>query len=346
MMIYNPFILADVGFQLSYIAVIGIIALQKYIYNWFYFKNWLLKKIWNLMAVSIAAQVFAAPICMLYFHQFPNYFLLANIIAIPLSTVVLFQIIALLVAAPIYGLAAKTLGSVITFTTFLMNWGVEWVDSLPHSVINNLQFSVWQIILLYSSIFSIVFWLINKKINFMKIGLVTFLFFLISITIDDWQIKQQRKIIVYAIPKGSAIDFIDGNKFAYFHDSVVTKNHITQNFHIKPAHVLFQSIQQNQSIISTINSYYFIGFNRKIIYLSAKQNHIHSSIKINADIIVVAHNSIYSVKDIVKNYTFNLLIFDSSNSNYKVDKWMKQASELGLNAYSTNTSGAFILNCN
>jgi competence protein ComEC len=180
----------------------------------------------------------------------------------------------------------------------------------------------------------------------MKIGLVTFLFFLISITIDDWQIKQQRKIIVYAIPKGSAIDFIDGNKFAYFHDSIVTKNHITQNFHIKPAHVLFQSIHQNQSIISQINSYYFIGFNRKIIYLSAKQNHIYSSIKINADIIVVAHNSIYAVKDIVKNYTFNLLIFDSSNSNYKVDKWMKQASELGLNAYSTNTSGAFILNCN
>jgi competence protein ComEC len=345
MMVYHPFILADVGFQLSYIAVIGIVALQKYIYNWIYVKNWWLKKIWNLMAVSIAAQIVAAPICMFYFHQFPNYFLLANLIAIPLSTVVLFEIIALLVVALIYGLAAKALGSIITFTTFLMNCGIEWVDSLPHSVINNLQFSVIQIIILYASIFSIIFWLINKKINFLKIGLLSFLIFLISVSIDDWQIKHQQKIIVYAIPNGSAIDFISGNSYGYFYDTMVTKNHITQNFHIKPAHVLFQATQLSPKLTATIYPNHFMAFNRKIIYLSTKQKPICSITKIDADIIVIAHNSIYSLHDVTKNYTFNLLIFDSSNSNYKTEKWMKEASDLGLQAYSTNKSGAYILNC-
>jgi hypothetical protein len=88
-----------------------------------------------------------------------------------------------------------------------------------------------------------------------------------------------------------------------------------------------------------------MAFNRKIIYLSTKQKPTFSITKIDADIIVIAHNSIHSLHDVIKNYTFNLLIFDSSNSNYKTNKWMKEASELGLNAYSTNKSGAYILNC-
>jgi competence protein ComEC len=343
MLVFNPFTLADVGFQLSYIAVVGIISLQKFIYNWYYFTNKILKKIWSLMAVSIAAQVLAAPICMLYFHQFPNYFLLANLIAIPLSTVVLFQIIALVVVAPCSNFLAFYLGKIISFTTMLMNTGVEWVDSMPHSVINNLQFNAWQIVLMYIFIIAFVFWLIQKNAKHLQISMLAFLVMLCWFVLDEINVQQQRKIIVYAIPKGSAIDCISGNDFAIFQDSMVATHHITQNFHLKPARVLHQAISLQPSIIKKIDDQNFIAFNQRITYLQNKIFYKEADTKIETDILIVAHNSIYSVNDVMKKYKFKQLIFDSSNSNYKVNKWLKEASNLHLNAFSTNENGAYIV---
>ena len=66
--------------------------------------------------------------------------------------------------------------------------------------------------------------------------------------------------------------------------------------------------------------------------------------KIETDILIVAHNSIYSVNDLLKKYKFKQLSFDSSNSNYKVKKWLKESSNKHLNAFSTNENGAFVIN--
>jgi competence protein ComEC len=79
MLCYNPYFLWDLGFQLSYLAVIGIIIFQATFYDWIYFKNKVANEVWKMMAISLAAQVFTFPICIYYFHQFPNYFLITNI---------------------------------------------------------------------------------------------------------------------------------------------------------------------------------------------------------------------------------------------------------------------------
>ena len=90
MLCYNPYYLWDVGFQLSYLAVVGIVIFQKPIYNLIYIKNKRADKVWKLMAISLAAQILTFPICIYYFHQFPNLFLITNIIAVPLSSIILF----------------------------------------------------------------------------------------------------------------------------------------------------------------------------------------------------------------------------------------------------------------
>ena len=98
---YDPFMLWDVGFQLSYLAVLGIVIFQKYIYNWLYFKNKIFNLGWKLASVSLAAQLLTLPICIYYFHQFPLLFLLSNMIAIPLSTVALWGCISIIAISPI-----------------------------------------------------------------------------------------------------------------------------------------------------------------------------------------------------------------------------------------------------
>jgi competence protein ComEC len=90
LMLFNPFIVTEVGFRLSYLAVLGIIYLQPKIYSLWAFKNWFLDKAWMIVAVSLAAQIATFPLSLLYFHQFPNLFLISNLVVIPVSNLILF----------------------------------------------------------------------------------------------------------------------------------------------------------------------------------------------------------------------------------------------------------------
>jgi competence protein ComEC len=74
---YNPYLVWDVGFQLSYLAIIGIVWLQKPIQNLISPNNIIIKKIWEMSSITIAAQIITFPICIYYFHQFViNYYYL------------------------------------------------------------------------------------------------------------------------------------------------------------------------------------------------------------------------------------------------------------------------------
>ena len=84
LLLVDPFLILDAGFQLSYLAVFGIISIYPVIYKIIVFNNFFLEKVWAISAVSIAAQIATFPISIYYFHQFPNLFLLSNIIVIPL----------------------------------------------------------------------------------------------------------------------------------------------------------------------------------------------------------------------------------------------------------------------
>ncbi|MBD8490180.1 ComEC family competence protein [Echinicola sp. CAU 1574] len=83
LMAFNPFIIFEVGFQLSYAAMVGILLLQPLLVSFWLPKNRLVFYAWEITTVSIAAQLATFPLSVYYFHVFPNYFLLSNLVAIP-----------------------------------------------------------------------------------------------------------------------------------------------------------------------------------------------------------------------------------------------------------------------
>src|SRR5690606_27760406 len=97
LLIYNPYYIMDVGFQLSYIAVAGIVVIQPWLSNFYLPKNKATKYIWELTTVSIAAQIATFPLGLYYFHQFPNYFFISNLFAIPLAVIILYLGLSLFV---------------------------------------------------------------------------------------------------------------------------------------------------------------------------------------------------------------------------------------------------------
>ncbi len=344
-LVIDPYIAADVGFQLSYIAVIGIVSLQKFIKNWVTVDFFYFKKVWdNLIAISIAAEIVAFPICLFYFHQLPNYFLLANLIAIPLSTIILYAELGMIFLSVLQlNYLAKMAGIINYWLIMLMNKGIEWVDNLPGAVWNGLQFNIFQIVLLYVVIIYFIVWFLYKKSNHLKIALGLVLLFLSWKIFDEIEIIRQKKIIVYAIPHGSAIDFVEGKNYSSFKDSLVQSNHITQNFHLKPARILFGLANEKSISNHSTQSNEFTFNNNKIIYLGKVNSEITLEKNSTNTIVIVAHNAIGNVDSLVENLHPKMLVFDSSNSIYKAKKWTDEASKLKIPIWNTALQGALVL---
>ena len=180
---YNPFLLWDIGFQLSYTAVLGIILFAKHIEYWCFFKNKLLQMIWQINSITIAAQVLTLPIVLYQFHQFPNLFLFTNFLIVPLSGIILYAEILVIVVSP-FSILLKWTGLFTQWLIAEMNGIIERTNRIPFALTKNLFISLPETILLYLFITTIVFWLLykNSKSFIAALTLVCLLLFIRSLS--------------------------------------------------------------------------------------------------------------------------------------------------------------------
>jgi competence protein ComEC len=148
------------------------VIFQKPVYNWFFFQNKVVDQLWKLNAVTIAAQILTTPISIYHFHQFPNYFLLTNLVAVPLSGLIIMVEILLCILSFISifpGLCGKFLTVLIRF---MNNW-IERIESLPFSVSHGLHINPLQLFLSFLFILGISLWLMEKSKNGLKTALIS-----------------------------------------------------------------------------------------------------------------------------------------------------------------------------
>lgn len=141
LILFDPHIVVKVGFQLSYLAVIGIVYLHPKLYGLYNPKNWLVDKVWSITCVSCAAQLATFPLGLYYFHQFPVYFFISNLIVIPFATGILYTGILLLILHPL-GLGEFFTGLLNWMLNFL-NKSVVFVEEIPFSLIYGNYVGVW-----------------------------------------------------------------------------------------------------------------------------------------------------------------------------------------------------------
>ena len=344
MLCYNPYFLWDVGFQLSYLAVIGIIIFQQPVYTWLFITNKWIDKIWKLMAISLAAQVLTFPICIYYFHQFPNLFLLTNIIAVPLSSVILFAEIGL-VAFSWLPFAGSIIGQLTGWLLWAMNKIIVWVSRLPFAVWDHISATAISTWLLYAVVIGLSAWLLNKNKTALRLALFCLLAFTIMHAYYNWQIKNQQKVIVYNVPQHQAIDFVTGNNYRFVGDSVLLPDGVLQNFHLKPARILLQLNEKYDAMPAySPQPIFFQQGNKKIILIDKHFVFEPLRKKIDVDAIIISKNPKLDMAQLAGVFNCGLYIFDASNSLWKIGKWQKGCEELHLRSYSVAEQGAFVLN--
>ena len=342
MLCYNPYYLWDVGFQLSYLAVIGIITFQQPVYTLQYFKNKWIDKIWLLTAVSLSAQILTFPICIYYFHQFPVIFLLSNLIAVPLSTVILFTEIALVSFSwiPIVG---ATLGYVTSFLIQLMNKIILWL--------NNFSFAVWDKIpatplttcLLYATVISLSYWLMKKNKAALKYALCALLCFTIALSYNNINAINQHKLIVYNISRFQAIDFVKGKSYQFWGDTALQQKGALQNFHLKPSRINMQLFTEKNLVQRITPDYPLLVFEgKKIMVLDTTLHFDVPEQKIKLDLIILSKNQKISIGQLQQVFECKQYVLDASNKMWKIEKWKNECSSLHLQCFSVPDEGAFI----
>lgn len=339
---YNPFYLWDVGFQLSYAAVLSIVLFMKPIYRWLSFENKLLDKAWQLNAVTLSAQLLTLPLCMYHFHQAPNLFLITNFVAVPLSSLILFGEILLIAVSFIPYIASFT-GTVLSYLLNWMNGFIIWVDHFSFAVTDGIQHHPVQSILLYLFIAATAIWLIQKKTKALKWSLGFLVLFLMLQSFSLYQSRQQKKLIVYNLSQQTAVDFMLGNHYLFKGDSVLLQDGFLRNFHLKPSRILFHTYHSPIFTPSTAGNSFTIN-GKKIICINQSYQYDSLSAKLKADVVIVSKNPHLYITDLIKTIDCKLLIFDGSNPQWKVNLWKKDCERLHLNYFCTSEQGAFVMN--
>jgi len=351
LLIINPYIITEVGFQLSYLAVIGIVSLYQPIYNLYIPDNWLLKKIWQISVVSFAATLATFPLSIYYFHQFPNLFLITNLVAIPSSMLIIYTGLIVLLFSPvpmISGLFAKTLTGIIWF----LNFSVKSIENLSFSTIRGISVNYFEMLLIFGVILSITILFIHKRKPTLIYSLICFVLLLVSLSFKKFQNLDQQKIIVYNINKTTAIDFINGSKALLLADSLLINDTNKQAYHIQnnrwesgiknnEIHNIYDDMIADAHLLKKNNYIQFID--KKMIIVDPTTKFFPSHKRVNLDYLIVCQNPKVTIQKLVKSFNFKKIIFDSSNSAWRVKKWINECREREIKFYDVKESGACII---
>lgn len=340
---YNPFWLWDVGFQLSYAAVLSIVIFMQPVYNWFFIQNKSLDFLWKMTAVTIAAQILTVPLSVFHFHQFPNYFLLTNFIAVPVSSLILLGEILLCIISFIPAAAIIT-GKIISGMIWFMNTWIERVEALPFSLWDGLQVNLTQTLMLLLATAFISYWLLEKQKKGLIAGLIALLGFVLLRTVSFTQAQQQQKLIVYNVPGKKAIDIIEGNKYHFIGDTSLYSDDFARNFHLKPSRIL-NRVQESFDNSFSHHGKYISCRSKKIMMLDEKTN--FKSLpgeKPEIDLLVLSGNPKLYISTLAKKISLRQVVIDGSVPAWKSKYWKKDCDSLHIPWHDVSEKGAFVMN--
>ncbi len=347
----NPLMLFDVGFQLSYAAVSGILLFYFPLYRSVWLGNKILQTLWAALAVSASAQLGAFAIAAHYFHQFPVYFLLTNLAVFTLSYIIIFSGIAFLALSwlPVVStLLSKLLGSSVNLLIFI----VRHVAALPHAAVYDLYFPWFQVILIFALLLLAYSLFIQKNLHSVLPGLAVVVLLLASYTVRHIRRIRQQKFIVYALRHNTAIDIIRGTKHLLLLDTAAYHHPEKMDYSLKENRIalgLLQTRHRFTEPYSDNNFYYRSGFGkagnlRFYVPVSGKKYYPYLSQKVRVDYLICAPPWKTSLSQIVRAVNFRKVILNASLPRWAERKIIKEAIKLNIKYIDLKKSNAFVLN--
>lgn len=351
LLLVDPRHLFAIGFQLSYMAVLGIVLLQKPIQNLLFFKNRFLDKAWEITAVSLSAQLATMPFTVYYFNQFTPYFWLSNLLLTPLSFVVILSGMTLMMVSWM-PLVNMLLGKVVWSLLHLMNLIVASIEKFPLSIVKGLYMDKFQCGLALTLLLLLLLFVNLKKKRMLMELLVVAVVFAFVMAVRSERIVHQHQVVFYSLRNHTAIDLVEGTTHLLLYDEGLPADPSAIDYSLKgywsrcqlsmnpECHVLSESIRTPLAVREGP----FLSFGGVLLAFWEPGCVVPScDPPVEVDVLMVRGKQSPDLRRVKKSYQMDLLVIDASVPAWEAREWVLQAETEGVPCHQI-ADGALLYN--
>jgi len=333
LLLFNPFYLFEVGFQLSYLAVFSIVWIQPKLYSLWNPKLWVLRKFWQLFTVSFAAQLGVLPLSLFYFHQFPGLFFLSNLVIIPFLGFILTSGIIVITLA-IFDVLPEILGDAYIFIIQQMNGFVDWISNQEVFLIQDISFSIFLMLAVYLFIFTTLKWIEKKLFYRFILVLVSFMFIQSILIFEKFTLQVTNEFIIFNKSRSSIVAKRIGSNLR-----VNSSDSLKANGYALKSYLIGTGIAKNYQIINR-NLYKF----KNDVILVIDSLGLYEFKTMKPSIVIIQNSPKINLERLLKTLQPKKIIADGSNYKSYVKKWEQTCKQNKTPFHSTMQKGAFIIN--
>lgn len=331
LLLFNPDLLFMVGFQLSYLAVIGIVLLQPPLQKVWPVKNRILSYFWNLVTVMVAAQVAVLPISLYYFHQFPLLFFVGNLCIIPFLALVLGYGFLTLVLT-YFEAVPEIMVAGLSYIIKAINYLVSSVASVEGALLQKVYFDELLLGLAYLVIALLAWALMNKSIRVLKVALCFAILFQGYLFYTKYRLESYEKFWVFHQYNSQVIGVHEGYRLRVFsYDSLSKLHYLLDNYTTQTQTVAQQQAPQN----------IYVFKNKRILVLDT--DYLYNLPNTPIDYVVLTHSPWLNPDRVLRTLHLKMLIVDGDNNYYIINMWKKACKEYDIPFYNTQEQGAFLV---
>ncbi|WP_223883353.1 ComEC/Rec2 family competence protein [Arenibacter lacus] len=333
LLLINPLLLFQVGFQLSYAAVFAIIWIYPLLQKLWIPKNWVLKRGWELLAVSVAAQLGVLPLGLYYFHQFPGLFFLSSLLILPFLALILgigIVVITLALTNSLPHVLVVLYNNIIGW----MNTTIAWVAQQERFIFRNISFDAIQLLLGYTILITLV-WML-EKVTFKR----TALFLCSIICFQLWVIGKTQHIY----QKELLVLGHTGNNTTLLHQTGQKAMVYTNNWSKANRMVTDYSIAQHLRQIEhrPIKNSFKIG-KESLIVIDSTFSKLPSHY-LKATTLLLTQSPKINLERLLDSVQPKLILADGSNYHSYIARWKATCQKRKLPFHYTGEKGAYIFN--
>lgn len=331
LLLVNPHYLLEVGFQLSYAAVISIIFFQPLIAGIFSFKKWLPKFLGEIFSVTLAAQIGVLPLSLFYFHQFPGLFFISNLVILPFMGVILGMGILVIFLA-LLGLLPDFLAEIFGASIYYLNNLVDSIAAQENFIFKNIPFSFELTVACYLPLILLFLFLKKPSSKILRYFLLSIIFVQL-VSLSEKTKDGTGEVVVFNQPRHSSIGIKNKKKLNLYSTSKTSKN---------------SGFVQNYLVGENIKSVEFHSL-RNVLFFQNEKMLIIDSLGVyqlsefKPDYVLLQNSPKINLSRLIETLKPNYIIADASNFPSYVKRWKETCKNKKAPFHYTREKGAFIV---
>ncbi|MEZ4810605.1 MAG: ComEC/Rec2 family competence protein [Allomuricauda sp.] len=327
-LLVKPLMLFQVGFQMSYAAVLSIVWIYPKLQRFWFPDNIIVRKTWQLLSVSVAAQLGVLPVSLYYFHQFPSLFFISNLLIIPflgliLGLGVLIVVLSTLDQLPIFLVQAYN------WIIKMMNSIVEWVGQQEGFIIKDIPFDGFQMVISYVIIIFLVVFLSKpqwKTAMFLAMGVIGLQGYAIW---NQYTMTSKERLLLLHSARNTALLHQTGHHLDIYAKDTANLNRIVKDY--KVAERIKTSSYPELKNSYTLNGKELYILDSLGIYPDGKQH----------DFILLTQSPKINLERLLDSIHPKKILADGSNYRSYVDRWKETCAKKGIPFHYTGEKGAY-----